>query len=278
MRIAVLLTCFNRRDITLKCLRGLATQTGIEDLSLEVFLVDDGSTDGTSDAVAREFPKVHLIQGNGSLFWNGGMHKAFGVAMRQNFDGYIWLNDDTSLYPDAISRLIAAYRRCKPELDSVILVGSVQDPETGSHTYGGVSRRPRGFALDFTPVPPSKDAILACDSSHANFTFVSAAVAKKIGNFDTVFQHNFGDFDYGFRATKQGVPVRIAPGYFGTCAFNTSNGSWKNPALSLAQRWKIINSPKGLPAREWIPYTRRHFGWRWPLYALSPYIKMLFGR
>jgi hypothetical protein len=34
-------------------------------------------------------------------------------------------------------------------------------------------------------------------------------------------------------------------------------------------------SPKGAPFREWLLYTRRHFGWRWPLYALSPYVKTL---
>ena len=60
MKIAVLLTCFNRRDYTLSCLKSLFTaqkcynEYGKDKLNLEVFLVDDGSKDGTSDAIRHK--------------------------------------------------------------------------------------------------------------------------------------------------------------------------------------------------------------------------------
>ena len=47
--IAVLITCYNRKDKTLLCLESLFKQQGLGiDFSLAVFLVDDGSTDGTA--------------------------------------------------------------------------------------------------------------------------------------------------------------------------------------------------------------------------------------
>jgi GT2 family glycosyltransferase len=278
MHIAILITCFNRRDVTLSCLKRLSQQTGVDDLKIEVFLVDDGSSDGTSEAVERDFPEVHLLNGDGSLYWNGGMRLAFATAMQFDFDGYIWLNDDTQLFPEALQRLLGSYRRCEMEYGSAILVGSLKDPESGKHTYGGLVRHLHGLYLDLSPVLAAPDRILPCDTIHANFSFVPSAVARQIGNFEPGFTHYFGDWDYGFRATKQGVPVRVAPGYYGTCAIGQASASWRDTSLSLAQRWKVIISPKGLPLREWFLYTRRHFGWRWPLYAISPYLKLFIGR
>jgi GT2 family glycosyltransferase len=74
--IAVLLTCHNRRDKTITCLDSLYNCLLPSDFQLDVFLVDDGSSDGTSKAVSEKFPSVNVIQGNGNLFWNQGMRLA----------------------------------------------------------------------------------------------------------------------------------------------------------------------------------------------------------
>jgi GT2 family glycosyltransferase len=87
MRLAVLMTCFNRKEMTLEALRSLFSQKQVEDLNVTVYLVDDGSRDGTSQAVAERFPRVSILQGDGSLFWNGGMRKAFAEALTANFCG-----------------------------------------------------------------------------------------------------------------------------------------------------------------------------------------------
>ena len=50
MKIAVLITCFNRRATTLSCLEQLGLQR-IDNGHLAVYRVDDGSTDGTPDVV-----------------------------------------------------------------------------------------------------------------------------------------------------------------------------------------------------------------------------------
>ncbi len=95
--IAVLLTCHNRRDKTIQCVTALYEQAGLEEsYSIDVFLVDDASNDGTGEAVKNEFPQVYIIQGNGNLYWNRGMHLAWETAAdAQDFDCYLWLNDDT---------------------------------------------------------------------------------------------------------------------------------------------------------------------------------------
>jgi GT2 family glycosyltransferase len=112
---------------------------------------------------------------------------------------------------------------------------------------------------------------------NGNFTIIPAAVASRLGNLDSAFQHQLGDFDYGLRAVRAGIPIFIAPGYFGYCRDNPSSGTWRDSGLPLRMRWRHLMSPKGAPPREWFLYTLRHFGWRWPIYLLSPYVKTIFA-
>ena len=73
MKVIALATCHNRREKTLRALASLREQVLPDGTALQVCLVDDGSTDGTGAAVAEQFPEVKLLQGDGQLFWAGGM-------------------------------------------------------------------------------------------------------------------------------------------------------------------------------------------------------------
>ena len=105
------MTCHNRAATTVACLKRLfAAAEHLEGWSCKVFLVDDGSTDGTGDRVRAEFPEVHVINGDGTLYWAKGMHKAWeaAIAERNDWDGYLWLNDDTELNEESLVQLMAA--------------------------------------------------------------------------------------------------------------------------------------------------------------------------
>ena len=82
--IAVLLTVHDRKNKTLRCLENLYKQVLPNYLRLDIYLTDDGCTDGTPEAIKRQFPKVHIIKGDGNLFWNRGMyrHRRQGLAPR----------------------------------------------------------------------------------------------------------------------------------------------------------------------------------------------------
>ena len=121
-KIAVLLTCFNRKDKTIACLESLLyTVKNYNDFANEkneisIFLTDDASTDGTAQAAMKvcQGEDIHIVQGNGYLFWAGGMRAAWNEALRheQTWDFFLLLNDDTTLHANAMAELMDTHRYC----------------------------------------------------------------------------------------------------------------------------------------------------------------------
>lgn len=272
-RIAVLLTCHNRREKTLMCLEGLFQNQLPEKYTLNVFLVDDGSSDGTGGAVKQQFPNVHLIKGDGSLYWNGGMRLAFESAIHQSFDYYLWLNDDVELYPDAIMNLMEDYLNISQYAPVSIFVGATHDAVTGSITYSGW-RSSDGRIFSMSKVIPEHKPVL-CNTINGNCVLIPNNVANLVGNLDPVFTHTMGDMDYGFRVVKSGGKIWLASEFVGTCSQNSGENSWRDTRLPLNVRLKRLFGPKGVPVRGWLIFTKRYYGIKWPLYFVSPYLKVV---
>ncbi|MEM7593216.1 MAG: glycosyltransferase family 2 protein [Cyanobacteria bacterium P01_A01_bin.83] len=274
INIAVLITCHNRKLKTLTCLAALFAQKTKIEYKICVYLVDDGSQDGTGDAVRRKYPQVKVMQGDGNLYWNGGMRLAFAEAMKQDcdYDYYLWLNDDTVLYPHALNLLLSeSWALSDSDASSSIMVGATKDSK-GKLSYGGVKVYSWWYPLKFRSIEPGRKS-QACDTMSGNCVLIPSQVAKTVGNLDPAFIHNFGDFDYGLRAIKKSCSIWMIPGYIGSCEFHLP--AWREPDLSLREKLKEVNTPKGMPLQEWKVYSQRHAGLLWPIYWLTPYIKLL---
>lgn len=237
--IAVLLTVHNRRDKTISCLRNLSAQRLPKDVQYDVFVVDDGSTDGTSQAIAERFPNTNIIHADGTLFWNRGMYRAWEVASHaKSYDYYMWLNDDTVLRDCAIKNLLGV---CESYNDKVIAVGATKASQTDGLTYGGrIGGR-----------------IPACDGSphevehfNGNIVMVPISVYNKLGNLDYYYTHSKGDFDYGIRAKKAGIPMFQCGEVLGVCDAHDKLAAWCNSETPLSRRWQLMHMPNGMPPNE----------------------------
>ena len=275
-RIAVILTCFNRVQKTLFCLSQVFDQARKHALDVTVFLVDDGSTDGTGAAVESDFPAVNVIYGDGSLFWNRGMHKAFGAALEDSreFEYYLWLNDDTFLYENCIAELLAAHTELSARgKEKSIIIPSTRDPKTDAFSYGGYRKNPSINKISMSLVGETAQ-LEPCDTFCGNCVLIPAQVAAMVGNINYAYQHRWGDTDYGLRALEQGIQTWIAPGYLADCESNPLADRWRDSSLGFSERIKEVNSLKGLGKNDWFQYTRRHAGWLWPLIWISPYLRI----
>jgi GT2 family glycosyltransferase len=110
LRIPAVMAVHNRRDHTLACLDSLRAQQLLGG-TLDVFVLDDASTDDTAAAIVERQPDVRLLRGDGQLYWNGGMRRAFGQAMAGDYDYYLWMNDDTKLDDGVLALLQRAHFR-----------------------------------------------------------------------------------------------------------------------------------------------------------------------
>lgn len=271
--LAIIITCYNRRNTTLNCLRALYKQKQ----PFDVYLTDDCSPDGTAEAVKDNYPKVRIFHGNGNLYWVGGMRLAFSEAIKNGYEYYLWLNDDTLLEENVLDKLLQIHQELiKQGYDSSILVGSTKDPTTGKATYGGAIKSKKWYSNKYEFIQPS-DEITKCDTMYGNCVLIPASVAAKVGNLDSAFIHNLGDLDYGLRARKLGCSVWIAPGYVGTCSKNSVRGSWVDTKLSTRERLKRAFDVKNFPIKSWTVFTMRHSGFLWFVYWFLPYLRAVVG-
>lgn len=229
--MAVLMACHNRRETTRACLRRLFAQT--DSPAMDVYLVDDGSTDGTGAAIRAEFPEVRVIQGDGRLYWAKGMELAWRTALSREreahaaYAAFLWLNDDTMLLPDALSRLRTA------DDGRSVVVGSLADA-SGRAVYGlGVAGVMNG-----------------------NCVLVPKAVSRQVGVICGDYAHAWADSDYALRVRRAGFPL-VSAGVVGTAEFHPLRPSLAG--RTLRGRWRLLFDPKGWNLHDLWLYRRRNW-------------------
>lgn len=273
-KVAVIMTCFNRRESTLSSLRALFRASDPSLVHCAVFLVDDASSDGTAVAVSKEFPQVHVQNGTGDLYWNAGMRLAWISAMDTDPDFFLWLNDDLNLEADALKNLIACFQaRRKVYGDQLIIVGRTVSPKTGRTTYGGYVRASRTTRLNFRHLNDQDSGDL-CDTMNGNCVLMPRDVVDTIGISSEKFRHSCGDIDYGLRARASGYLIVQCPEPVG---IQEKNEVWtrSNSRLNL-ENWRfILFHPKGIPLYEWFYFCRAHGGVLWPINFIWRYLKIL---
>lgn len=189
--IAVLLTVFNRKEKTLECLKRLYTQLSLDKYQVEVYLTNDGCTDGTPEAIASQYPKVHMINGNGNLFWNRGMYTAWQEAAKKNYDFYLWLNDDTFIFPNTLKKLLDYSNEAE---NNAVIVSAICSSDKKKTTYGG---------YDINGILSPNGSLQDCVTFVGNCVLIPKTIFHAVGNLDWKYRHAIGDLDYGYRVKKQ---------------------------------------------------------------------------
>lgn len=270
--IAILLTVHSRREKTLSCLdqcflQGDALQSEGK-YRVSVYMVDDGSTDGTSEAVRERYPSVHIIKGDGTLFWNQGMRLAWSEAAKEDPSFYLWINDDTLLRDGALASLMETSQFLRHR---AIVAGTCEDAQ-GNLSYGGRTKSGK-------IVRPDPDIPEPCYTFNGNLVLVPRIVYNSLGNLEPFYHHTFGDYDYGVRAAAKDIIRVVAPGVLATCNRNPGVEKWRDASLPLKVRFRTLESPTGRPTREQFFFDLRDRGFFWAIgHGASVLFKMLFPR
>ncbi len=102
-KVAVVVPVHGRLPLTIRFLesfRQVAYRNAV------VVLIDDRSPDDTADHLARHFPEVKVLQGDGKLWWAGGTNKGVRYALARRFPYVLTINNDAIVHPDFLGRLV----------------------------------------------------------------------------------------------------------------------------------------------------------------------------
>ena len=269
-KILALATCHNRCEKTQKCLETLIK--GNPNIQFDFIIVDDGSTDGTK-LMLEEFEQVTIIEGNGNLFYSGGMRMAIDKAKkRKNYDYCMFFNDDVTFFDNAIERMLKLF---KPEYR--ILVGATCGSD-GKITYAGVNKLSK-WIPKCEIVYSDESKLITCDTFNANCVLIEFNTFLKLDNIDPVYVHGMGDYDYGFNASRKGIKLYVSNFFCGICDETTEHGSWRDKSLSRRRRFAIKNNEKGTPNKAWFHYLLKNYNFLTAIvYSLSPYVRILLGK
>ena len=273
-KVTAIMTCFNRKEKTITCLKTLTERNRGIDFSFIV--VDDGCTDGTAEEVISLGLNVTLLTGTGNLFWCGGMRYGIEHIFDSNPpDGELCLlvNDDVMFNAHSIEKM---FERLANRKDTVI-VGATCD-DNGNFTYG-LKKKEKWYKKNITKrIEPSEEIVVG-ETCNANCVLIPNYILKTVGNMDSVYTHSLGDYDLGFRMTRAGFKLISSAEYVGVCNGNSVKGTWGDTSLSRKERLKKKESPKGSPFREWWHFLYQNYGIATAIKgSVNPYIKILLKK
>ncbi len=269
-KITVIFTCHNRKEMTLRCVESLSE--GNPNCELRFIVVDDGSTDGTTDELKelQESYRICLIKGDGNLYYSGGMRVGMERAREEGYRDteYILLvNDDVDFYAGAIEQLIAQSR----EQGDACIVGAVQTA-TGEQSYGAI-RYTRGIRYEMLRVDQWKEL---ADTFGGNCVLIPHGDFVRTEGIDACYLHTLGDFDYGLQLKRNGVRIHSSKEFVGICEKNSVQGTWMDRSLSVRERIQKKEAPKGAPSKQWFHYLKKNLGMKYAVvHTITPYIKIL---
>ena len=107
-QVAVIILNWNAAADTIRCVRQVA---GWEHLRPAVWVVDNGSTDGSIDVVARECPDVHLVHNETNLGFSGGNNRGIMQVLAGGDFPILLLNNDATVAEEDVARLLNTLRQ-----------------------------------------------------------------------------------------------------------------------------------------------------------------------
>jgi GT2 family glycosyltransferase len=229
---------WNGREDTLRCLRSLegAGATG-------VVVADNGSTDGSVDAIRAAYPSVELVETGANLGYSGGNNAGIRRALERGADWVVLLNNDAELEPGALEAFAAAPA-------AGVLAGKLLFPDGRVQWAGqqvdlrtGYSGRPVGYGQPDAPefsVPGDVDRAVGA------LMAVSREAIEAVGLLDEDLFAYVEDVDWSLRIRAAGFACRFVP------------GARARHALSAATGGAASTTPLYFGARNTIVVCERH--------------------
>ncbi len=208
--VAAIVLNYNGREITLTAIGSLL---GMSYPSFDVLHIDNGSTDGSAEAVAAAFPQVRTVRTEQNLGPGGGLNLGMRTALDGGYDYLLILNNDIEVAPAMLDELM----RVAESAPEIVCVGPKAyyhgDPER-LWSAGGILRfresatRERGMGeLDHGQYDRTEEV----DYINGCAMLMKRGALEEVGLFDPQFQLAGEDADLCMRLKLRGYRCFYAP-------------------------------------------------------------------
>jgi len=222
-RLTVIVISWNTRDLLARCLAAVGRDGAT--LALEVIVVDNASSDGSADLVARRFPAARLIRNPDNRGFGRACNQALAVA---SGDAVLFLNPDAEPCAGALARLVE-FLESRRDVGAVgpLLLTAGGEPGLTYGYFPSVAtallpllrplarllRRPSDLhALGVVPAKLPPDApVRDVDYLSGASLVVRRELLARIGGFDERFFLYFEETDLCRRIHAAGLRVVLLP-------------------------------------------------------------------
>jgi len=214
--VALIVLTWNQRDLTLDCLDSLAA-LDYPAQRLEIIVVDNGSTDGTAQAVRERYPTVTVLETGENLGFAGGNNVGLRRALQGEAEYVMLLNNDTVVQPDFASQLVAVAESDRsigivgPKMyfadppDMIFAAGSLVLWDQGRLHHRGIWQRESEVGPLYAEAAEDVDFVVGCG------VLFRREVVEQVGLLDLRYYLNYEDVDVCIRAHQAGYRVRYTP-------------------------------------------------------------------
>lgn len=203
-----------------------------------LFIVDDGSTDGTAEWLTQFHPEVKILYGDGGLWWSGSVNKALNHIIEKPFTHFLLFNNDNIVDCDFFNNLTKAIDEIGP---GNIISSKVINIYPKEHIGNGGVTFDRKRIKYIKNSDSNKRAIV--NTAGGMGVLIPLDIIHKIGLFNAVnFPQKSGDTDFFLRAEKIGMQVNY---YLGMKVFNDNSITGFSENFTLHGLIQAYSFPKG---------------------------------